>query len=233
MSLLKNSNIHLASIFLPSSLIIFTIINMKSFLCRLSVSTSFSSSGVSYFPLSRPYSATSCCLSYSFYSYVCRRQVMFLNLGTWPSVGSILCIPAVHAPLFTQTGWSQGTEESGAVAHPWQVKPKPGVRQTPGRQSCFLESGFRAQGSQSSFQIFDRGKAAFIDIVGHVIQGVPNVTLTCQWLGPGPSWPQYRVWHALCDHSFLTSGVHPWLVRLVQRLVQAYQWEGQCLSTGR
>ena len=88
---------------------------MKSFLCRLSVSTSFSSSGVFYFPLSRPYSsATSCCPNCSLYSYVCHGLVMFLNLGTWPSVGSILCIPAVHAPLFTQAVHSRGSSKRAA-----------------------------------------------------------------------------------------------------------------------
>ena len=36
---------------------------------------------------------------------------MFLSLGTWPSVGSILCIPAVHSPLFTQAVCSRGSSK--------------------------------------------------------------------------------------------------------------------------
>lgn len=46
-----------------------------------------------------------CCLilfKFLFIFYVCGRFVMFLFLEKWPSVGDVLCVPAVYSSLVTQ-----------------------------------------------------------------------------------------------------------------------------------
>lgn len=70
-------------------------------------------------------------------------------------------------------------------AHHWQVKPNYGVSAS--RQGHFLESDFRAQESQSSFQFIGRG-GSVLNIAGYVVLGVLKVILVCYWAGSGTSW---------------------------------------------
>lgn len=66
----------------------------------------------------------------------------------------------------------------GLLPTHWQVKPTPGVsaRLLAGRAG-FLESGYRAQGFQSSFQII-YWQELVSDTVGYGVQGGPKVALT-------------------------------------------------------
>lgn len=80
-------------------------ITLKFFSGRFSVSTSFScSSEVLYF--SFVWNIFLCFhfffLNFYLYFQVCSRFVTFLTLKKWPSLGDVLCVPAVHSSVSDQ-----------------------------------------------------------------------------------------------------------------------------------
>lgn len=66
----------------------------------------------------------------------------------------------------------------GLLPTHWQVKPTPGVSARPlAGRAGFLESGYRVQGFQSSFQMV-HWQELVPDTVGYGVQGGPKVALT-------------------------------------------------------
>lgn len=107
-------------------------------------------------------------------------------------------------------GQSRGPEDSGAVAHLLAGEARSwGWCQTPGKRNWFLKSGFRAQSSQSCFQIIGR-KAPVPDTVGCGVWSVLKVVLPSSWAGAEPTWSQGRVWPALQSRNSLAPPPGGW-----------------------